>query len=68
MTNRILEEVSEVFGGMWVTPRLGSNIENYLARCYPEAKWEVAFNDLTIHLHATFNSPEEETFYLLKWA
>lgn len=42
-------------------------IENYLRKNYPEAQWEVSFNKDKIVLKSTFFTPEERTFYTLKW-
>lgn len=42
------------------------NIERFLQKEYPEAIWKVTLG-LNLDINVRFKSPEDETFYRLKW-
>lgn len=50
--------------------RTEREMEALLTEMYPEAEWTVRFNDTGSGLTVTtkFKSPEEQTFYMLKWS
>ena len=64
------KEVWVVFNGSMANGHTCYLIQNYLTEHYPEANWVVTVSGDKgkIDINATFKTPVEETFYLLKWS
>lgn len=45
-------------------------IAEFLNNCYPEASWTVSYDYEAggLKIDVAFDTPEQETFYRLKWA
>lgn len=73
MITSVVDNLNDVFFGQPTTMDTKERMQDYLANMYPEANWNVTFergSDGGIHVRVTalFKTPEEETFYTLKWA
>ena len=43
-------------------------LQAWLSSLYPEAEWIITVKNNRLDIHCKFASPEEETFYMLKWS
>ena len=43
-------------------------VRQFLAVCYPEARWLVWIENGQLEISALFDSEEDRTFYMLKWS
>ena len=48
--------------------KTASKMEQWLHARYPEAIWHVKLVESKISVSVEFNTPEEQSFYMLKWA
>ena len=63
-----LKVVTEKFRYHKIDNHTRVNIECFLEEQYSEAGWEVAINDDKMVVTIKFKTPQEETFYRLKWS
>lgn len=66
----IIKEVLDLYRYEFIDDITRCKVENYLNRKYPEVEWivEISPGRFGIVITPKFRTPEEETFYRLKWS
>lgn len=63
-----IKELYDVFAYDYETADVYRAMEEWLHTHYPEAIWKVHPSSRGVAVSVEFNSPEEQSFYMLKWA
>ena len=66
----IINKVLDLYRYEFIDDITRCNVENYLNLNYPEVEWIVEIMDYRSGIAVTpkFRTPQEETFYRLKWS
>ena len=43
-------------------------LQAWLSMLFPEARWQITVRNNRLDIHCDFDTPEQKTFYLLKWS
>jgi hypothetical protein len=43
-------------------------LQTWLSMLFPEAKWKITVRNDRLDIGCEFDTPEQKTFYLLKWS
>ena len=65
---RPIDEMYNIFAFDIETADVFRAMEEWLHTYYPEATWRVNPSERGVAVSVEFNSPEEQSFYMLKWA
>lgn len=68
MTDKINQQILALIQWEPIDDHSCQVVLDFLNRWYPQAKWCVRPAQGTIEVTAEFDSPQDATFYMLKWS